>query len=510
MPATPRLEIRGASKTFGSATVLDGVELTVLPGEVHGIIGQNGSGKSTLVKILTGYHAPDPGAQLLVDGHEVALPVVWRAAHAAGISVVHQDLGLLDHLTVAENICVGGYVTARYFPHISWQRQREVAREVLDRLQVTIDLSAPVGTLSAAARAEVAIARAMRDLVPGSGLVILDESTRALNHSDRDRLHKILRRVVDHGTSVLMVSHNLEEVLEVTDRVTVLKDGRLAGSGLPSAKTGEAELARLMLGADMTDVVVRRETADRPVAIRVTGLRGGRLEGPVEFTIGKGEIVGITGLPGNGFEEVPYLLSGARPAAGGVLCVGKDELDLKKAHVSTCIRAGVVLIPERRDRDGLAFELSLRDNISLPLLHRYGKRWFVGRRWQHVKAHEAISRLGIRPNVPTRLVKELSGGNQQKVLFAKWLNVGPRLMLLHEPTQAVDIAARQDLLRAVHAVAEGGVSVLLTGVDAGDLVSICDRILLYSGGSRLDEIHASVMDEVLDSVYSTNAAERPT
>ena len=229
MTASLRLEARGLSKTYGQARVLDDAHLAIAPGEIHALVGQNGSGKSTLVKIITGYHAPDAGGSISVDGKPLSLPVRWTEASAAGISVVHQDLGLLDHLTVAENIGVGGYKRSRLTRKIDWKAQNAVAAQVLDRLDVPVPPNTPVGALNAMRRAEVAIARALRSQVPGRGLVVLDEATRALPRRELARLHQLLRRVVADGTSILMVSHNLEEVMRLADKVTILRDGRGPG-----------------------------------------------------------------------------------------------------------------------------------------------------------------------------------------------------------------------------------------------------------------------------------------
>jgi ribose transport system ATP-binding protein len=501
VPAAPRLEVAGTSKTFGATCVLSAARLVVRPGQLHALVGQNGSGKSTLVKILTGYHAPDDGGAIRVDGRQLRLPVRWAEAHAAGISVVHQDFGLLDHLSVAENIGVGGYSRTRHLRRIDWKAQRAVAAKALRSLRLDIDPAALVGTLGAAQRAGVAIARALRDLVPGSGLIILDESTRPLGRGELRQFHEMLRRVMDSGTSVLLVSHNLDEVLASADRVTVLRDGQVVGEGLVTAAQTEQAIAKLMLGKDVDSITARR-AASRPVAVRVTGLHGPGAEG-LDFSIGAGEIVGLTGLPGTGFENIPYLIAGARPARAGRLAAGDRAVDLARAGVAACIRAGVALVPERRERDGLAMSLSIRDNISLPLLRRNGRHYWVGRRWQQRHAAEAIRSLGIRPNAPMRLVSELSGGNQQKVLLAKWMPVGTKLMILHEPTQAVDVGARSDILNAVHRVADSGVAVLLVSVEAADLAAACDRILVYHGPRRLDEIRTDDPDTVLDAVYAT-------
>ena len=233
MPAiNARLEVRALSKTFGTVQVLTDVDLTVAAGEVHGVAGQNGSGKSTLIKILTGLYTPDPGADYRVDGQPMRLPVRWPEVHAAGVSVVHQDLGLLDQLTVAENICIGGYPTTGLVHHIDRKQRDHLAAQTLQRLGVDLEPSTLVGSLRAPERAEVAIARAMRDHTAGTGLIILDESTRALSGDDLIRVHAMLRRITADGSAAIMISHNLTELMAVTDRLTILRDGRLAGAGL--------------------------------------------------------------------------------------------------------------------------------------------------------------------------------------------------------------------------------------------------------------------------------------
>jgi ribose transport system ATP-binding protein len=509
LPAVPRLQVANISKTFGPSRVLSGADLVVRPGELHALIGQNGSGKSTLVKVLTGYHAPDPGGSICVDGQALRLPVAWDDAHRVGVAVVHQDFGLIDHLTVAENIGVGGFERTRFLRRVDWPRQREVAARVLGELQLDISPTRLVGELSAAHRAGVAIARAMRDLVPGTGLVILDESTRSLAREELRQFHSMLARIREAGTAMLLVSHSLDEVLSYTDRVTVLRDGHVVGAGLPTAEQSEQSIARVMLGKEVDSIAARPSTAaSYPSRVRVSGLAGpGAAD--LDIEVGAGEVVGLTGMPGSGFESIPYLLSCATPASAGTLSIGKRVLDLSRTSVAAAIQAGVVLIPERRDRDGVAMSLSVRDNISLPTLHRHGKRYWVGKGWQHEQTAKAIQELGIRPNAPTRLLSELSGGNQQKVLLAKWMSVGPTLMIMHEPTQAVDVGARSDILNAVHRAAASGVAVLLVSVEAADLAAACDRVLVYEGPDRLRELRSDDPDVILDAVYAA-ASSTPT
>ncbi|MBC9735201.1 sugar ABC transporter ATP-binding protein [Nocardioides marmotae] len=503
MTDLPRLEARGASKTFGPTTVLQDAHLVVRPGEIHALVGQNGSGKSTLVKILTGYHSPDPGMSLEVDGQPLALPVRWRAAQAAGLSVVHQDMGLLDHLTVSENVGIGGFVRSRLTGRIDWRRQDEVAAEILARLEIPVHPRTLVGDLAPAHRAGVAIARALRGTVPGEGVMILDEATRALPREDLARMHDLLGRVVGSGTAVLMVSHNLEEVLTLSHRVTVLRDGRVAGAALPTAELAEADLARRMLGKTV-DAVTRtpsaRPAGDEPAAVVTDLAVDGR---PFSVTVRRGEVVGLTGLPGTGFEKVPYLLAGAVPATSGTVVTPTGRVDLTRAGVAQTLRAGIALVPERRVRDGLAVELSVRDNLALPSLRRRGSAWLVKRGWQEELTDDAVRRLGIKARSGDDLVKELSGGNQQKVLFAKWLSTDPDLLVLHEPTQAVDVGARADLLRAIGAAAAAGRGVLLVSTEPTDLVEICDRVLVLHPGVEPREMHTDDPDALLEAVYAT-------
>lgn len=497
-----RLEARGITKTFGSNTVLEDAELVIRPGEIHALIGQNGSGKSTLVKVLTGYHAPDEGGSLRVDNTALALPVKWSQAQEAGISVVHQDLGLLDQLSVAENIGIGGYIAHRITRKIDWAAQRDVAVHVLERLGLDVDPSTPVARLSASARAEVAIARALRDQQPGQGLVILDEATRSLAREELAAFHTLLRRVVD-GTSVLMVSHNLDEVLSLSDKVTVLRDGRVAGAGVPTAELDEPELARLMLGKSV-GAATRRSASPSPdaPAMVVTGLSGPGVE-DLDLTVHAGEVVGLTGLPGSGFESVPYLITGARPASAGTLDVGDHTLPAAGLSVNTAMRNGIALLPEGRIQEGLAVEMSLRDNIALPSLRRRGRPWHVARGWQDSDCHHYIDLLDITTTGPQALVKELSGGNQQKVLLGKWLSVRPDYLVLHEPTQAVDVGARREILTTIGEAADRGIGVLHVSIEPSDLVEVCDRILVFHPGRPLVELRTTDPDEVLNAVYAS-------
>jgi ribose transport system ATP-binding protein len=504
-----RLALRGLDKTFGSTKVLWGVDLIVEAGEVHGLAGQNGSGKSTLVKIITGVYAPDAGAALEIDGRRVHLPVRWPEVHAAGISVVHQDLGLLDQLTVADNVCIGGFPRQRLSHRISRQQQLELTSRALARIGSDIDPERLTGTLSAPERAEVAVARALRDHRKGEGVIIMDESTRAMAGTDLVRVHRVLRALAREGTSVILISHSLPELLEVTDRVTILRDGRVAGDRLATASLTEPEIARRMLGSDAlaAEVGYRDSPADGSAvaplapAVVVDGLSGRRVR-DLSFGVGPGEVVGVTGRPGSGYEDLPYLMTGAVRPAAGRLESGTASLDLTRASIADCRRAGLALVPERRGQHGLAVELSVRDNVTLPNLRRRGRRWFVGHAWQQAESDAAVQTFDIRPRDTSRVVKSLSGGNQQKVLLAKWLGSRPRVLVLHEPTQAVDVGARRDILLAIRRAANDGIAIVLVSGEPSDLCAVCDRIYVVSPGGHLQDATTRSPDDLLDHVYA--------
>ncbi|HKP89396.1 MAG TPA: sugar ABC transporter ATP-binding protein [Thermoleophilaceae bacterium] len=479
--------------------------MTVAPGEIHGLVGENGSGKSTLVKLLSGYHAPDGGGEIQLDGEPLPVPVRPAQARARGMSVVHQDLGLLDDFTVLENVRIGAFGRRRFSRAIRWGGERELARAALDHLGHAIDPDARVGDLLPADRATVAIARALQHHQPGRGLIMFDESSRALPRDSLEHFHTLMREVAARGSSVLLVSHQLEEVLEMADRVTVLRDGVVVAAGIATAELDEHELIRLMLGRELESHPLERPAAaspDRAPAARASGLRGRLVDG-IDLDVAAGEIVGATGLVGSGFEELPYLLGGARCAVAGQLTVGDRTIDLASACPRDLVDAGVALVPERRDAQGLSLTMSVLENVTLPRIRLHGSPGRMGRGWQREEADWVIRELGVRPAVQDAPVARLSGGNQQKVMLGKWLRGEPRLLVLHEPTRAVDVAARRDLLEALFGVARSGAGVLVAGMDAHELHSMCDRVLVMRNGSVGEELRGDelTVEGIVNAVY---------
>ena len=495
---TRRLEVSGLSKTFGRTRALRAVGLEIAPGELHGLVGQNGCGKSTLVKILTGVYSPDPGGSIAVDGRGLALPVRPAAQRAAGVSVVHQNLGLVDDRTVWENVRLGRYQAGRFTRRINRKVERAEAGRILEGLGYRLDVDSPVGRLSAQDRAAVAIARAVQDHRPGGGLVIFDESTRALGCAARGRFFELVRSLTAEGTSVLLISHQLDEVVETTDRVTVLRDGAVVESAVETRDVDEAALTTMMLGRHLAS---HGRAVSHARGEQVASVRGLATDLVADFDleVRRGEIVGLTGLVGSGFVEAAEAMTGARRAEAGTLTVDGRELPLDRRRGCTeeFVRAGVAFVPERRLEEGLAGELSVTENLTLPRVRGRGGRLRIGAEWQHAETAAMIERLDIRPPNPRAPVGTLSGGNQQKVLLGKWLAGEPKLLVLHEPTQAVDVGARHDIIDAVREAARGGCGVVLASIDPSDLAVLCDRVLVLRDGRVVGELGGELEPETI-------------
>ena len=489
--AASLLAVEGLTKRFGGALALDNVSFEVLPGEVHGLLGQNGSGKSTLIKILAGFHAPEPGARLTVGGREVVLPLPTGGFRSLGIAFVHQHLALVPSMSVLENFLIGEHATALR-PVIPWRREATRVRAVFDRFGVQFDLSAAVETLSSVERALLAILRAFDQLerAPGEGgvkLLILDEPTPFLPKGDVQHLFGLVRSLVREGASVVFVSHDIDEVLEITDRVTVLRDGCVAGT-LDTHRASKTEIIRLIVGRDV-DLEHMRPVA-RPLGAeraRIEGLAGAGV-GPVSLTLRHGEVVGLTGLIGSGYDSALHLLYGSQQAAEGRLVLDGEAIELAAMAPDRAIAKGIVLVPGDRLNEGAIGRLTVTDNITLPLIRRTARGWILRHRQMRRIAEELAQDYDVRPRDPLRLLGELSGGNQQKVVLAKWFQTRPRLILLEEPTQGVDIGAREQVFGTIRRMSEVGASVLCASSDHEQLAAICDRVVVFSQGRPVSEI----------------------
>jgi len=475
------LEVREVSKSFGGVRALDSASLSLQPGEVHGLLGENGSGKSTLIRIIAGYHAPDPGAELAIRGRRIQLPLRPGQARELGIAFVHQDLGLIPSLSVTENLALGKLAARRDW-RISWARERIRAREALARFDVDLDPRQEVARLNPTERALLAIVRAAEDMHSSrakKGVLVLDEPTAFLPELERRRLYALARGLANEGASVLFVSHDLDEVLELTDRVTVLRDARTVCT-LAAAGLKRETLAELVTGKPLPQTSMRKRPRQAP-AVSVAGLTGTVVR-DLSFNVSSGEVLGLTGLLGSGFAEVLYLLFGARTSRSGHLSLGSRSYDIATLTPDRSLRAGMALLPANRERDGSVGSLPVVDNVTLLVLDRYFDRLSLDRPRMLRDAASLLARFGVPPNEPMLPFRALSGGNQQKALLAKILDAGPRLLLLDGPTRGVDVGARGQIFALIRGAADAGASIVCASTDREELATICDRVLVLSGG----------------------------
>ncbi|MEO3751334.1 sugar ABC transporter ATP-binding protein [Streptomyces sp. B6B3] len=487
--------MRGIVKTFPGVRALDGVELDVRPGEVHCLLGQNGAGKSTLIKVLSGAHHPDEG-EIVWRGQRVRLSHPM-AAMRQGIATIYQELDLVDGLSVAENIYLGHEPATAGF-----SRRGEIRRnaaELLARLgHPEISPRTLVGNLSAAGQQIVSMARALSHDVR---LIIMDEPSAVLDQEEVGRLFAVIRDLTAEGVAVIYISHRLEEIREIGDRVTVLKDGRTVASGLPAEETPTSQLIHLMTGRDIEYLFPERRPLDgAPVVLDVAGLTLPGVFADIGFQVRAGEIVGLAGLVGSGRSEILETVYGARRAAAGTVMVG--ERRLRRGSVGSAVAAGVGLCPEERKSQGLLLDESVYRNVSLATFGRFARGGFLNGAGERRAAEEHTKALDVRPAGVERAVRTLSGGNQQKIVLARWLLRECRVLLLDEPTRGVDVGARSEIYALIRRLADEGVAVVLVSSEVPEVLGLADRVLVLREGQVVHTGPAEDIDEhrVLDLV----------
>ncbi len=509
--APPVLRLGDLSKSFGGAKALDSVSLEVLPGEVHGLLGKNGPGKSTLVKILAGFHTPDPGGRMEFNGEPVSLPLKPGDFRRLGMSFVHQNLGLVPSLTVLENLRLAS-LTAIDRSFINWPLERRRAREALARFDLWLDPDERIDRLGAVDRALLAIVRAFEDVRVASertgkpGLVLLDEPTPFLPREGVEKLFGLVRSIAGHGSSVVFISHDIDEVMTITDRATVLRDGVVAGSLVTAGATHD-EVVEMIVGRKLARSAIVRGTGSvaREPRVRVEGVSGAILNG-CDITVGRGEIVGLTGLIGSGYEELPYLVFGARPAGSGTVSFdGGAAVALSDLTPRRAIDMGMALLPGDRQGASGVDSLSIVDNMLLPDVERFFAGGFLRNGRMKAEARRLGEVFEVRPNDPLLKLSALSGGNAQKVLVARWMNRNPTLLLLDEPTQGVDVGTRQQISLALRGAAARGMSVLCASSDAEQLADICDRVIVFARGAICEEIEGGHIskESIAEACYAS-------
>ncbi|MCW8380796.1 sugar ABC transporter ATP-binding protein [Streptomyces justiciae] len=498
-PQPPLLTMSGITKSFPGVRALDGVDLEVEAGEVHCLLGQNGAGKSTLIKVLAGAHQPDDG-EITWRGEPVTLgsPI---AAMRLGIATIYQELDLIEGLSVAENVFLGHEPTSAGFV-VRGAAARTATAQLLERLgHSEIEPARLVGELSAAQQQIVSMARALSHEVR---LIVMDEPSAALDPEEVDNLFRIVADLTAEGVAVIYISHRLEEIRRIGDRVTVLKEGRSVAGGLPAESTPTREVVALMTGRNVEYVFPERPTAgfaaEREPVLKVEGLTRRGEFAPVDLELRPGEIVGLAGLVGSGRSEILETVYGARkPDAGRVLVDGSP---LRPGSVRAAVRAGIGLAPEERKAQALLMLESVSSNVSVSTLSRFAHAGWIDRRGERAATHQAVRELSLRPDNPDTAIRTLSGGNQQKAVLARWLLRGCKVLLLDEPTRGVDIGARAELYAVIRRLADEGLAVLLVSSEVPEVLGLADRVLVLREGSVVHTADARELDEhrVLDLV----------
>ncbi len=494
MTDVARVSMRGISKRFGAAYALRDVDLDVSPGEIHALIGENGAGKSTLMRVLAGAIQRD-GGQMSVDGRSYQ-PRNPHDARMQGIRAVHQELSLVPQVSAAENLLLGEMPTlARGI--VDWPSARRIAEESLERLGFEgIDVRERVDRLGVSQRQMIEVAKAFHG---EPRVIILDEPSAVLSNAELVRLFAVLRSFRDQGGTIIYVSHRLDEVLAVSDRITVLKDGERVGT-VSATDVDEQELIRMMVGRPLSEIYPQR---DRPQPAPLLALHG--LSGPgfreVDLEVGRGEIVGLFGLVGAGRSELARSVFGASPIDAGIMTLAGEPY--RPSSPAAALASGVAMLSEDRSRDGLILPADILDNLTLAshgLLSRMG---ILRKRQQREVAEGQIVGLAIRPPDPARKVRMLSGGNQQKVVFGKWLIHGAKVQILDEPTRGVDVATKVQIYQIIASLADEGLGLLLISSDLPEIIGMSDRVLVMRQGRIAGEVsRAEATEERLLSIAS--------
>lgn len=495
-----KVSMRGISKAFGPVKVLEAVDFTVTGGEVHALMGENGAGKSTLMKILSGVHQADAGEILLNDR-----PATIRStteAEAQGIAIIHQELNLIPQLSVMENLFLGREREHSRFGVIRRAGMRREARQILQQLGAgQIDPEAEAGKLSIGQQQMVEIAKAMS---LNAKVLIMDEPTAALTEREIEALFVFMEQLKRRGVAIVYVSHRMEEIFRVCDKISVLRDGCFVGERQIAA-TDFDEVVRLMVGREIGDRFPKRASAPGAVRLEVEGLADdGRIR-DIGFEVRAGEVLGVAGLMGAGRSEILNVLFGVRPRRQGRVRLDGAELDIRRP--GDAIAAGIAYVTEDRKSQGLVLGMSVRENATLVHLRRHARLGVVNRRSENEEARRLIEQLRIRTRDAELDVKSLSGGNQQKVVFAKWLAEPPKLLLLDEPTRGVDVGGKAEIYHIINQLAAAGAAIVMVSSELPEVMAMSDRILVIHEGRRagLFEAGAATQEDIMAAAAGATA-----
>jgi simple sugar transport system ATP-binding protein len=496
------LTMTGISKTFPGVVALESVNFSLRRGEIHALVGENGAGKSTLIKILTGVEHPDSGT-IELDGKLVQVHSPQHSQEI-GISTVYQEINLCTNISVAENIMLG--FEPHRFGSIDWKKLNDFARQALRKLDVEIDVTMSLGTCSVAIQQMVAIARSLE--VASAKILILDEPTSSLDVKESNKLFEVMRKLKSEGIGIIFITHFIDQVYQVSDRITVLRNGKLVDT-FDTAFIPRVELIAKMLGRSITDLdavskakSTRVQTASKNRVLETRKLgREGYLE-PIDLELFASEVVGIAGLLGSGRTELANLIFGIDAPDTGTLLVNDNKVN----HFSPLesLKVGVALCPEDRKEEGILGDLTIRENIILALQARFGWFKFLSTQMQYEIAEKYIQLLGIITPSPDQLVKNLSGGNQQKVILARWLATNPRVFILDEPTRGIDVGAKAEIQKLVLDLAEEGKSCVFISSELEEVLRTSNRIIVLKDRKKAAEYPADVSDQTIIHTMAGN------
>ncbi|MET0933086.1 MAG: sugar ABC transporter ATP-binding protein [Mycetocola sp.] len=508
--SAPALHIETVTKTFAGQRALDNVSLTVPRGEITALLGMNGSGKSTLIKVLAGVYDPDPGGRLWIDGREIVLPLTPAQSHAAGLRFLHQDIGLVDALTIADNFALVDRFFARsVLGPINVRKQNAHTAATLALFDLDVHPSTLVSELSPSARTMIGIARAFQGGDAGiatlrSTILILDEPTASLPADEVDTVLRMLEKLRENGGTAVYVSHRIEEVRRIADRVAVLRDGRLVADEPLGARESH-DIVSLILGRPLEKVELSRpEQREGDQVLVATGLRGTRLDG-LDFSVRSGEIVGVTGLIGCGRSELIRMLAGAqRPDEGGMTLGGKTYAPTAPADA---IAAGVTCVPQNRRVDGVVLDMSVAENLTLGRLERHTRGARIDRKEERRAAGALADSFLVKSAGIDAPVRSLSGGNQQKVVVARAASGDVTVVLLDEPSQGVDALAKQEIANILRILADRGVAVVVASTDYDDFVGLADRVIVLNRGRQMATLEGADITEDRIALTCTTSAQ---
>jgi len=488
------VEVVNISRTYDSTRALSGIDLKIMSGEVLGLVGQNGAGKSTLIKIISGAEVPDPGGEIRLWGRQLQSRHRHRSSRE-GVSVVPQDLGLVGRLTAFENLVAWRQYGTKSIGPIRWKQQRQLADERVARFGVPVDLDKRADDLDAVEAAAIAIVRGLwaADLSVGSPVLLLDEPTAYLPQEDVARLLEKIRTLVVDGAAVVYVSHRIDEVLKVCDRVTVLRDGKTVLTSTTDL-ISSADLVQAMVGRDIGELYPARadfREGDEP-RCRVD-LMSGKVVSGVSFQVGAGEIVGITGLVGMGQDEIPHLLAGLDEHRGDIRVAGVTLPP--KVGPRKVLSSGLATVPANRHLSGLWVGGSAIENFSLPRLAGYWRRGLLRGKKERTDTLRTMESFDVRPLNPDLKIRSFSGGNQQKLIVAKWVACKPKVLVLAEPTQGIDVSAKKELWSLLGDEVADGLAVIICSADYLELSQVCHRVLVLRHGKMVKELRGSDISE---------------